>query len=79
MDGEKLAEHTEKYLKIQESVPLEEGVEIDSRFISDELLVFTADWYRKRYPGFPDHYYDVFENFSTQIKCDDKADVDTKL
>lgn len=74
---EEIAKRTEKYLKLQETAQVEE-VEIDSRFISDELLVFTADWYRSKYPGFPDSYYEIFEKFS-QIKCDDKSDVTTEL
>ena len=53
---EEITKRTETYLKLQESAPLEEQEEIDSRFISDELLVFTADWYRSKYPGFPDSY-----------------------
>ena len=74
---EEIAKRTEKYLKLQETAQVEE-VEIDSRFISDELLVFTADWYRSKYPGFPDSYYEIFEKFS-EIKCDDKSDVTTEL
>ena len=74
---EEIAKRTEKYLKLQETAQVEEE-EIDSRFISDELLVFTADWYRSKYPGFPDSYYEIFEKFS-QIKCDDKSDVTTEL
>ena len=61
---EEIAKRTEKYLKLQETAQVEE-VEIDSRFISDELLVFTADWYRSKYPGFPDSYYEIFEKFRT--------------
>jgi len=70
---EEITKRTETYLKLQESAPLEEQEEIDSRFISDELLVFTADWYRSKYRGFPDSYYEIFEKFS-QIKCDDKSE-----
>ena len=75
---EEIAKRTETYLKIQESAPLEEEEIIDSRFISDELLVFTADWYRSKYRGFPDHFYEIFEKFSQsqdgQIKCDDNSE-----
>jgi hypothetical protein len=81
MEDEEIAEHTKKYLAIQDSIPLdEEDVEIDSRFISDDLLIFTADWYRNKYPGFPDEYYEVFEKFSNELKYDDNAeDVTTEL
>lgn len=24
----------------------------------------TANWYRRLYPGFPDHFYDIFELYS---------------
>jgi hypothetical protein len=78
---EELAEHTKKYLEIQDSIPLdEEDEEIDSRFISDDLLIFTADWYRNKYPNFPDHFYEIFELFSNELKYDDNAeDVATEL
>ena len=48
--------------------------------MSDDLLIFTADWYRNKYPGFPDEYYEVFEKFSNELKYDDNAeDVTTEL
>ena len=25
---------------------------------------YTADWYREKFPGFHDHFYDVFAEFS---------------
>lgn len=32
--------------------------------ISTEPPKYTADWYRLKYPNFPDNYYDVLEAYS---------------
>lgn len=31
---------------------------------------YTQDWYRVKYPGFPDHFYPIFERFSNEKNVD---------
>lgn len=51
---EAIIERTERFMKGQQEL-----IGADA---------YTADWYRAKYPGFPDHFYPIFERFSNDQK-----------
>ena len=57
----------EKAMKVFESFKNKES----------EYPVFSSEWYREKYPGFPDMYYEAFEKFSNESVTEtDKQETD---
>ena len=67
MSQQDTTKNNEAYKKIEDQLQCDDVI-IDSRFLSDDLVIYTAGWYRNKYPRFPEHYYEVFEKFSEENK-----------
>lgn len=38
----------------------------DKQDLEGYIEPYTEAWYRHKYPGFPEHFYPIFEQFSNQ-------------
>lgn len=56
---------TKQYRELTKDVIIEYYIP-DSMLYGD-LYYFTSNWYRMKYPGFPESYYDIFEMYSNFI------------
>ena len=71
---------TEQPLTLYEEETEEQIAERSRRFLQNKrelegyIEEYTEEWYRAKYPGFPDEFYPIFEKFSSsQVNQDNET------
>ena len=65
---EEIEERGKLYDKYIKEFEKQNTYDIPYELLFGNQWYFTAKWYAEKYPGYPDFYYEIFEDFSNNYK-----------